>query len=105
MIRGAPGAYADKLHLGSGITKFELIFRRSGDDPPADAGISCDPSDGGTWWMRLTRGGAGPTVGYRCVTARAHPSAPKLPGTARWRWKVDDETTWVRCPQGCCSVN
>lgn len=106
MIRGAPGAYGEKLHLGSGITKFELIFRRSGEDPPADVGdVSCGVSDGGTWWMRLTRGGGGPTVGYKCVTARAHPSAPTLPGTARWRWKVDDETTWVRCPQGCCSVN
>ena len=105
MIRGAPGDYSEKLDLGSGITKFELIFRKSTDAPPPEAGITCAPSAGGTWWMRLTRGGGSNTVNYRCVTARTHPSAPTLPGTARWRWKVDDETTWVRCPQGCCSVN
>jgi hypothetical protein len=25
-----------------------------------------------------------------------------IPGVTRWRWKVTDETVWIRCPSGCC---
>jgi hypothetical protein len=28
-----------------------------------------------------------------------------IPGTARWRWEATDETTWFRCPFGCCEGN
>ena len=41
---------------------------------------------------------------YRCVHRRIH-SGEEIPGAVRWRWKEDDETMWVRCPQGCCTVN
>lgn len=27
----------------------------------------------------------------------------RMPGTVRWRWLTTDETTWVRCLQGCCT--
>lgn len=27
-----------------------------------------------------------------------------VPGTARWRWRVDDETIWIRCDAGCCEI-
>jgi hypothetical protein len=28
-----------------------------------------------------------------------------VPGTARWRWKDNDEGTWTRCTQGCCEMS
>jgi hypothetical protein len=27
------------------------------------------------------------------------------PGTARWGWKEDDESVWVRCAVGCCELS
>ena len=27
-----------------------------------------------------------------------------VPGTARWRWRVDDEGMWMRCRNGCCEI-
>jgi hypothetical protein len=45
---------------------------------------------------------------YRCVTQRDHGGASgaaiHMPATARWRWLVDDETTWEACRSGCCEV-
>jgi hypothetical protein len=28
-----------------------------------------------------------------------------VPGTARFRWQMKDETIWVNCDQGCCQVD
>ena len=28
----------------------------------------------------------------------------RIPGMTRWRWLWDDETTWIRCLEGCCST-
>ena len=56
------------------------------------------------WWLRVTAAGSG-QVKYRCVTRRYHMEySGKLPGTARWRWIVDDDTVWAECAQGCCQV-
>jgi hypothetical protein len=51
------------------------------------------------------------TVRPLCVTRRMYPvvsAMPSLstagPGTARWRWRVDDEPVWVSCLGGCCEV-
>ncbi|HEX6643238.1 MAG TPA: hypothetical protein VF037_01090 [Gemmatimonadales bacterium] len=94
--------YAEKFNLAPGaVTRLDMLYRGTGAAAPEGLG-ACSASAGGTWWMRITRAGAEPI--YRCVTAREHPSAATLPGTARWRWQLEDETTWVRCPLGCCST-
>jgi hypothetical protein len=39
---------------------------------------------------------------YKCVKYRPHVHGFDIPAVTRWRWRDDDETLWVRCPQGCC---
>jgi hypothetical protein len=69
---------------------------------PSDQ-ADCAPTN--TWWAKI----ASPTdTLYRCVTRRGHEDKRALlrtiPGTVRWRWRVDDETAWVRCAFGCCTL-
>jgi hypothetical protein len=33
------------------------------------------------------------------------PGVPHIPGTARWFWVRRDEKLWMRCAQGCCTIN
>ncbi len=40
---------------------------------------------------------------YWCIVRRSAPEHVPVPGTARWRWMADDETTWGRCGGACCS--
>jgi hypothetical protein len=37
------------------------------------------------------------------IRQRSHTGFP-IPGMVRWRWLWDDETTWVKCLEGCCST-
>jgi hypothetical protein len=44
---------------------------------------------------------------FRFVSRRAHlnlfaTTGIRIPGTARWRWILADETNWFRCDEGCC---
>lgn len=60
------------------------------------------------WWARVTAVGKPPQ--YRCVEWRDHSADAsslgyRIPGTARWRWLLEDETTWARCTQGCCEMH
>lgn len=55
------------------------------------------PSGSTRWWLRIST--ATDTL-YKCATRRG--STETVPGTARWRWLADDETTWMRCTNGCC---
>jgi len=41
---------------------------------------------------------------FKCVTY-FDASEIRIPGTARWRWLASDETTWKRCPEGCCETH
>ena len=63
---------------------------------PAAAGMS------GTGWT------PGVTT-YRCInrwdhTAMALADHYTIPGAARWRWLMNDESTWNRCTEGCCEL-
>lgn len=58
-----------------------------------------DPSD--PWWAKIRPyDGASPV--FRCVKRNRH--AAPLPETGRWAWSYDDESIWIRCPQGCCWI-
>jgi hypothetical protein len=37
------------------------------------------------------------------IVHRGHPNI-RTPGMTRWRWLWEDETTWIRCLEGCCST-
>ena len=67
------------------------------------------PSGATRLWTKVTHKDAvGKIVAvYLCETKRipANNPPPTVPGTARWRWLRDDETTWKRCDPGCCETN
>lgn len=65
----------------------------------AETPPSCENKDD-PWWAKIVADGA---TRYRCVIRRQHPGVA-IPGAARWRWQVDDEDMWIRCPTGCCHV-
>jgi len=68
--------------------------------------ISCapDPTDGIRWYAMIVTAASDTT--YRCVIRRVHtdPKVPYIPGTARWRWVVNDVTNWIKCPTGCGEI-
>jgi hypothetical protein len=56
-----------------------------------------------SWWAKIEwQGAPGPV--FRCVTRIPH-TGFVIPGTARWRWVPKDETVWMRCAQGCCTMH
>lgn len=77
-----------------------------GDDPPwVPAGAPAAVSQ--RWYTRVTSGGS---VRFSCATRYRGNTDPatgrpfNIPGTVRWRWKVDDEGGWMRCIFGCCEL-
>ena len=90
-----------RLPLPQGLTELDLCHGTA-----ATCGISTVPGacvgiSGEAWWGRLRS--AGREVEYRCLWHDA--TKQVIPaGSARWRWLEDDETTWVRCVEGCCTT-
>ena len=60
----------------------------------------CTASQGGTWFAKIVSGRG--VTKYRCVTRREHKD---VVATARWRWLNNDETVWIRCANGCCTLS
>jgi hypothetical protein len=67
---------------------------------PATATVNECDNQSDPWWAKIVTAA---DTRYRCVIRRQHPGV-SIPGAARWRWKVEDEGGWVRCPQGCCEI-
>ena len=67
---------------------------------PAAATVNECDNQSDPWWAKIV---SGAETRYRCVIRRQHPGV-SIPGAARWRWKVEDEGGWVRCPNGCCEI-
>ena len=76
---------------------------------------SADPTSPALHWYARTVTAVGDTS-YGCVkrmdhlaqlTAFSSTLAPgvqySIPGTARWKFLLDDESTWFSCPTGCCT--
>lgn len=105
LVEGEPGPYGEKMNLAEGRNVIELRHgAREAVVPPGAEVTACSPDGDGLWWARILRGGDPEKAQYRCVTFRAHPLGLNLPGTVRWRWDPNDEKTWVRCPNGCCTI-
>jgi len=109
VLTGA-SSYSSKLHLGGGDNKIYLCHGTAaecGVPPPTP---TCPAPADGKWWAKIASPrGLWPfwwwhNATYRCVTQRLHPGVT-IPGTVRWRWAVNDETGWIRCTNGCCTVN
>lgn len=75
--------------------------RRGNDpvDPPKCSKAMADP-----WYAKIVNNGGVAT--YKCVYRHDHSGLGiTIPGTARWRWLLKDETKWMRCDVGCCQVD
>jgi len=104
LMDGDPGeTYKSKLNLEQGINKVFYChgtFLSCGEtttEPPC--GVDADHQ----WWAKI-ESAVTHEAKYYCVTRRTHPGL-EIPGVVRWRWREDDETLWVRCPEGCCAVH
>ena len=90
-----------RLPLPQGLTELDLCHGTA-----AACGISTVPGacaglSGEAWWGRFRS--AGDQIEYRCLWHDATKTVIPA-GSARWRWLEDDETTWVRCVEGCCTT-
>ena len=66
----------------------------------ATTGPPVDPEQ--QWWAKIEAPDGTPM--FRCINRMLHDGV--IPAAAvRWRWTEFDETLWVRCTAGCCTVN
>ncbi len=83
--------------------------------PSGDRRCAAQPDDEGNWWARISAFPGPSNPVYKCVKRMDHKEAidafnathttkVRIPGTVRWRWREDDETTWISCETGCCTV-
>lgn len=99
--------YPSKLNFKRGANKIYLCNGTATECGVRAPAPTCPAAADGQWWAKIRPKWLWfwqkPT--YRCVIYRAHPGLGiPIPGTTRWRWWVHDETTWVRCSQGCCEL-
>jgi hypothetical protein len=100
--------YVHKLGLYVGMNRVYFCTGAWGPGGCSDpSGRPAPTCTGGSsplqYWSKVVAMGAPPGTRpvYHCVMPRPYSD---VPGTARWRWKWDDQTTWIRCPTGCCEV-
>jgi hypothetical protein len=105
-LDGDPGVkYKTRLNIEQGSnTVYYCWGAFSACEPTGVPEPSCPAEADHKWWAKIESGQTH-EVKYYCVTRRTHPNGNETPGAVRWRWSEDDETLWVRCPQGCCTVN
>lgn len=97
--------YPGVVPLEKGINRLALC-----EGSLADCGIPSTPTckapgtgAGPTWWARVTSPSG--AVAFRCITKRDHAGMAIPAAAARWNWHEYDATTWIKCQQGCCTVN
>jgi hypothetical protein len=66
---------------------------------PTDIYIEKSAESDTGWKISFVR--ATHSVSYTAVRAVHTNYDP--PGTVRWRWLLDDQETWIRCLQACCT--
>jgi hypothetical protein len=90
-------AYGRKLKVIPDKTNINVgyeIWLRHNDD--------LGPNDG--WQAEIRSAVLGNSVAVSVKREGHETGAFHVPGTARWEWSENDETAWVRCAEGCCSV-
>ena len=92
------GTLNKPLDTGQGCAGISIELRKA-------AKSKCEPELTAPtihWWAKtIPADNADPR--YWCIVRRSTPANVPVPGTARWRWFADDETTWGRCGGACCS--
>lgn len=103
--QAALDAYTTKFGYRTGWNAIALC---AGTQCRAPAGLECPAPDAAhgesMWFGRVDSPGAAPK--YFCALRRGHRDpthSPHVVGTARWRWRAADETTWSKCTAGCCT--
>lgn len=104
-LSGASGYYKDKLNLSEGLNTVSLL-RGPLPSPLRPARECREPAkhNPDPWWVQVES--ATGEKSYYCSYRHQHAGGSNLlPGFVRWRWLDDDETTWQRCPEGCCPIS
>ena len=105
------------IFLCFGTTQSCLITDQLQRIPWATTPLTSCPEDlinQGRWWAKVVS--ATGVVQYACIGRmdhadalvrynQKHPGQAAIPGAARWHWIPTDETQWVSCLQGCCTVS
>jgi hypothetical protein len=100
VLDGPLPQYKEKLNYDAGANLIFLCNGTRAECIPSDASQPACTGEG-SWWGKIvsTTG----EIRYSCVAYKDH-AGLDVPGTVRWRWMVDDETNWIRCPTGCCEL-
>lgn len=111
-LSDASAPYKAKLNLDEG---WNTVFLRQGEPREGEVPFKvCRGAAKGSrddekhktdpWVAKIET--AGGQVSYFCSYRHVHATAGAvLSGIVRWRWMEDDETTWQRCPTGCCPIS
>lgn len=110
----ADSNYKGKLNLNAGLNAIFLCEDGDNNCHGMPSNLGCVPSSdipsgegSHTWYAKVvpvTKTSPADTARYYCVVKHQHGGAP-IPATTRWRWVNDDETVWIRCTNGCCTVS
>lgn len=102
---GAPRTAEDSIYFCGGTAAKCNVMGNPAMIAKCEA--SPDPDTGQAWWTRIisTRG-SDRRITDHCTVRRAHVviAGVEVPGAARWRWLKEDEGFWIRCGNGCCSL-
>jgi|GEM_PF-609629 len=110
VLHSSSDAYFGKVEFGPGSVPdpsnvISLCYGVESDCIPANwlDKVKCGDQGNPTYWAMFSPVARTDTL-YRCVKYRDHMGIG-MPATVRWRWEANDETNWVRCPDGCCQVH
>jgi hypothetical protein len=87
---------------GRALNRIHICLETGGRScPGAPSTSACSGTGGDKWWAAIDR----PTSGREIRCIHFDGKSTVIPAAAaRWRWLETDETTWVRCAEGCCST-
>lgn len=106
-LRAGMPTYADKLKLTGEWNTIYLCREGGGVECARPAGKpakTCAPDrDGNTWYAKVEPEGG--RADFLCVMREDHSGVATIEATARWRWVNHDETIWIRCAMGCCTLS
>lgn len=93
-----------KLQLQQGVSLLSVCRGKAEQCEGVPEATPCTAGpDGAIWWGRLEA--PDETVSFGCTKRKTHGGVVNVigAGAARWRWLETDETTWIRCAEGCCT--